>query len=87
MEMGYKGPDWNFNAAQQENGAGLYQLNIKNDKRQSAATAFLNPILSRTNLTITTFAQVTRILFSGNRAIGVEYLESGKLQKVHAQAE
>ena len=87
MEMSYKGPDWNFNGAQQENGAGLYQLNIKNGKRQSAATAFLNPILSRTNLTITTFAQVTRILFSRNRAIGVEYLQSGKLQKVYAQAE
>lgn len=87
MEMGYKGPDWNFNGAQQENGAGLYQLNIQNGKRQSAATAFLNPILSRTNLTITTFAQVTRILFSGNRAIGVEYQQSEKLQKVYAQAE
>ncbi|MBO9202145.1 MULTISPECIES: GMC family oxidoreductase [Niastella] len=82
IELGYKGPDWDFNGAQQENGAGLYQLNMKNGKRQSAATAFLSPeVLSRPNLTIETFAQVSRLLFTGTRASGVEYLKDGKLQQ------
>jgi len=87
MELGYQGPDWDFNAAQQENGVGLYQLNIKNGKRQSAATAFLTPILARPNLTVQTFAQVSRLLFTGKRVTGVEYLQNGKLHKDHATGE
>ncbi|WP_081147236.1 GMC family oxidoreductase [Niastella vici] len=87
MELGYKGPDWDFNGAQQENGAGLYQLNMKNGKRQSAATAFLSPALSRPNLTIQTFAQVSRLLFTGTSASGVEYLKDGKLQQAYNRSE
>lgn len=88
MELGYKGPDWDFNGAQQENGAGLYQLNMKNGKRQSAATAFLTPsVLSRPNLTIQTFAQVSRLLFTGTTASGVEYLIDGKLQQAYNRSE
>jgi len=84
MELGYKGPDWDFNGGQQENGAGLYHLNMKNGKRQSAATAFLTPaVLSRPNLTVQTFAQVSRLLFSGTRAVGVEYLKDGQLQQAY----
>ncbi|OQP41111.1 hypothetical protein A4H97_14275 [Niastella yeongjuensis] len=87
MELGYKGPDWDFNGAHQENGAGLYQLNTKNGKRQSSATAYLDPVLTRPNLTIETFAQVSRLLFTGNRASGVEYLKNGKLQQAHNTSE
>ena len=69
-----------FNGAHQE-GAGLAQVNIKDGKRQSAATAFLLPILNRPNLTATTHALVTRLLFEGTRTVGVEYLHQGTLHQ------
>ncbi|MGL5943591.1 MAG: GMC family oxidoreductase [Waterburya sp.] len=78
-EVGYKrNPD--FNGAQQE-GAGLYQLTIKDGKRHSTAEAFLVPILHRPNLTVTTGGFVTRLLFEGTRTIGVEYLHNGTIHQ------
>ncbi|MBE9002087.1 GMC family oxidoreductase N-terminal domain-containing protein [Nostoc sp. LEGE 12447] len=77
--MGYKlNPD--FNGANQE-GAGLYQLTVKDGKRHSTAAAFLLPIINRPNLTITTGASVTRLLFEGTRTVGVEYLHDGKIHQ------
>jgi choline dehydrogenase len=42
-------------------------------RRWSAADAYLRPALRRPNLTVTTNAQVTRVLFDGTRAVGVAY--------------
>jgi choline dehydrogenase len=75
-----------FNGAQQE-GAGLYQLTIKDGKRHSAAAAFLVPILDRPNLTVQTSAVVTRLLFEGTRTVGVEYLHQGTLHHVYVNQE
>jgi choline dehydrogenase len=67
-------PNDDFNANTQD-GAGLLQVNIKDGKRVSAATAFLNPIRDRRpNLNIESNAKATRILFEGNKAVGVEYV-------------
>ncbi|KAG9098136.1 hypothetical protein FS749_004590 [Ceratobasidium sp. UAMH 11750] len=42
--------------------------------RSSAEAAYLTPtVLARRNLTVATNAQVTRILFEGKRAVGVEF--------------
>jgi choline dehydrogenase len=85
MALGYDyNPD--FNAKQQE-GTGRYQFNIKNGKRHSAAAAFLLPILQRPNFTVTTEALVTKLLFEGTRAVGVEYLYEGKLYQVKVNKE
>ena len=84
-QLGYgRNPD--FNGAQQE-GAGLYQLTIKDGKRHSAAAAFLVPILARRNLTVQTAALVTRLLFEGTCTVGVEYLHEGTLHQVHVNQE
>src|SRR5580658_2352776 len=61
-----------FNGAAQE-GVGLYQVTQKNGVRCSAASAFLHPIHSRTNLTLITRALATRVLLENGRAVGVEY--------------
>ncbi|BAY11422.1 GMC family oxidoreductase [Calothrix sp. NIES-2098] len=83
--LGYgRNPD--FNGAQQE-GAGLYQLTIKDGKRHSTAAAFLVPILDRPNLTVTTSALVTRLLFEGTRTIGVEYLHGGTIHQTFVNQE
>ncbi|MBD1914072.1 MULTISPECIES: GMC family oxidoreductase N-terminal domain-containing protein [unclassified Leptolyngbya] len=85
MAMGYDyNPD--FNGAQQE-GVGPYQLTVKDGKRHSTAAAFLVPILDRPNLTVVTGALVTRLLFEGTRAVGVEYLKEGILHQVRVDHE
>ena len=65
-----------FNGAEQE-GVGLYQLTTRGGIRLSAARAFLRPAMKRSNLKVETHAHVTRILFEGRRAVGVEYLKAG----------
>ena len=85
VAMGYNyNPD--FNGAQQE-GAGPYQLTVKNGNRHSTAAAFLLPILQRPNLIVTTGALVTRLLFEGTRAIGMEYLQRGMIHQVRTNRE
>ncbi|KAG2383283.1 hypothetical protein C9374_004620 [Naegleria lovaniensis] len=55
---------------------GNTQVNIYNGKRFSVVDAFLTEqVLRRENLFVRTQAHVTRILFNGTRAIGVEYFD------------
>ena len=68
-------------------GCGLYQITARNGYRSSAAAAYLAPARSRTNLQVKTRRRVTRILLDGQRAIGVEYLENGKLKQLLADRE
>lgn len=77
-------PDFN---GERQQGVGHYQQTTKNGWRVSAAKAYLHPAKQRPNLTITSHAQVTRILFEGKKAIGVEYLRKGKLARVYANKE
>ncbi|CAN7208123.1 choline dehydrogenase [Acidovorax sp. LjRoot129] len=75
-----------FNGATQE-GVGLYQVTHKNGERHSAAKGYLTPHLSRSNLKLITGAHATRILFEGQRAVGVEYRQGGALHQVKAARE
>lgn len=75
-----------YNGAEQD-GFALMQMTIRNGRRESAATAYLHPALSRTNLTVTVKAHVTRIVLEGSRAVGVEYLKDGEKQSVAASRE
>ncbi len=75
-----------FNGASQE-GVGHFQLTVKNGRRNSAARAFLAPARSRKNLTVMTGALVTRVLFEGRRAVGVEYLKNGRKENAKAARE
>jgi len=75
-----------FNGYQQE-GFGPYQFTIHNGRRWSAAAAYLTPILSRPNLTIESNAHVTRILFEGKRATGVEYAQGKQTSEARASRE
>ncbi|QXI20157.1 GMC family oxidoreductase N-terminal domain-containing protein [Pseudomonas iranensis] len=74
-----------FNGARQE-GVGYPQMTMQNGVRQSAATAFLDPIKHRPNLDILVNAHVEKILFESNRAIGVSYAIKGKPGKRTAMA-
>jgi len=70
-----------INGYQQE-GFGPFDRNIKKGRRLSAARAYLHPILKRSNIELKCRALTTKILFEGNKAIGVEYVKGGKTEKV-----
>lgn len=56
------------------------------DSRLSASKAYLKPVRKRPNLTVRTRALVTRVLFEGKRAVGVEYRRGkGAPQQVRAK--
>ena len=58
-----------------QEGFGPFDRNIHRSRRLSAARAYLHPVMGRKNLRVETGAFVTRILFQGTRAVGVEYTE------------
>ena len=66
-----------LNAAPQE-GVGYYLHNIKNGRRQSAATAFLHPATRRGNVHVVTDVEVESLIFEGNRAVGVTARRAGQ---------
>lgn len=51
-------------------------------KRWSSASAYLRPVLGRANLKTEVRCLTTKILFSGNRAVGVEYMQNGQTKRV-----
>jgi choline dehydrogenase/4-pyridoxate dehydrogenase len=82
---GYKTtPD--HNGAQQE-GFGVWQMTVRDGHRCSAADAYLRPALDRMNLKVETGALVAQIVFNGQRAIGVEYIQRGKSITAYADRE
>ncbi len=84
-ELGYK-VFRDFNGKEQV-GFSPTSTFILNGVRQSSSTAFLRPAMNRDNLHILTQAQVTRVLFDGIRAMGVEYVKNGRLKTVRARKE
>ena len=68
-------------------GVGSYQLSIQGRWRCSAATAFLHPARGRGNLTLATRAHVSRVLFDGQRAVGVEWLVGNEKREARAERE
>jgi choline dehydrogenase len=60
-----------------QEGFAAFDRNIRRGRRQSAARAYLHPVMRRPNLEVRTGAFVRRILFDGRRATGVEYVAGG----------
>jgi choline dehydrogenase len=56
-----------------QEGFAAFDRNLHRGRRLSASRAYLHPVLGRPNLEVTTRALVTRVLFDGTRAVGVEY--------------
>lgn len=75
-----------FNGLEQE-GAGIYQMTIKNARRNSAARAFLRPAMKRPNCRVVTGAMVTKVIIENGRAVGVEYTRGGERKVLRAKAE
>ena len=60
-----------------QEGFGPFDRNVHRGRRLSAARAYLHPVRRRPNLEVRTRAFVSRILFEGRRAVGVEYARGG----------
>ena len=75
-----------FNGPQQE-GAGYFQLTAKNGRRWSTAAGYLKEARHRPNLAVESNALATRVLFSGRRAIGVEYRRGEATHTAYAGGE
>jgi choline dehydrogenase len=75
-----------FNATGQD-GVGMYQVTQRGGLRASAAVAYLHPSMERPNLTVMPHMHVQRVLFEGNRAVGVLASQLGQVQELRAARE
>ncbi|MEO3977642.1 GMC family oxidoreductase N-terminal domain-containing protein [Streptomyces sp. CAU 1734] len=85
VEAGFAAND-DFNGAAQD-GFGAFQLNQRDGRRASTATAFLHPALARPNLTVETNLQVHRVLIEDGRASGVVGYRLDELVTLRAERE
>jgi choline dehydrogenase len=75
------------NAAGQD-GVSRIEITTNAGRRASTARAYLHPAMkARPTLRVAIKAHATRILFEARRAVGVEYLQDGKLERAHASRE
>jgi choline dehydrogenase len=72
-----------FNGSNQD-GVGIYQMTIKNARRNSSARAFLRRAMKRPNVTVMTHAHVTKVIIENKRAIGVLVRHKNKDHKIFA---
>jgi choline dehydrogenase len=68
-------------------GVGSYQLGIGRHWRTSSASAFLRPVGHRSNLTVITGAQVSKVTFQGYVATGVEWIKNAQPFRATADRE
>jgi choline dehydrogenase len=66
---------------------GYNQITIKNGKRCSTATAYLQPARRRSNLNVVTHGKVTKVIIKDGAAKGIEYRSAGKIEAIYARRE
>ena len=84
IELGYPYVK-DFNA--EDFGVGWHHVDIKNGRRSGVRTAYLEPALSRPNVTLSSNSQATKLLLENNRCVGVEYQQDGVLKTARASQE
>ena len=67
-----------------QEGFAAFDRNVHRGRRLSASQAYLHPVLDRPNLEVRTRVLVTRVVFSGNRATGVEFAKGARSERVKA---
>ncbi|HET7514800.1 MAG TPA: GMC family oxidoreductase N-terminal domain-containing protein [Gaiella sp.] len=85
VQAGYRHiPDLNVDRPE---GVSRFQLTQRNGLRCSTADAFLHPAEGRENLEVTSGVFVERLVFEGDRAVGVELVRNGVRETVRAERE
>src|SRR5204863_4117315 len=67
-----------------QEGFAAFDRNVHDGRRLSAARAYLHPVMHRRNLEVKTRAFVSKVLFEGTRAVGVEYVHNGRHEVARA---
>ena len=70
-----------------QDGGGRYQVTQREGRRCSTAVAYLHPAVAHGNVDVVTDALATRVVFEGDRAVGVEVLRGSTLEIVRADRE
>jgi choline dehydrogenase len=70
-----------------DGGASIFDLLIRDGKRQSMLRSYTFPYMDRRNLTVLTHALVTRLTLENERATGVEISYDGKVHRISAGLE
>jgi choline dehydrogenase len=68
-------------------GAAWNQLSIVGARRDSTATAYLDPVAGRPNLTVLTGARVLRLTIEAGRCTGLEFRQDDVTHRVRAERE
>ena len=84
IEAGYESTD-DYNGEKQE-GFGPMEQTVWGGRRWSTANAYLRPALKRSNLRMQ-HGLVRKVVFDGNRAVGVEIEKGGKVSVLRAARE
>ncbi len=75
-----------FNTGDNE-GSCYFHVNQKRGRRWSAASGFLKPALSRSNLRLETGCLATGLVFEGQRATGVRWRQDGRDRRARCRGE
>jgi choline dehydrogenase len=70
-----------------DGGGSIFDLLIRDGKRQSMFRSYAFPYMDRPNLTVLTHALVTRLTLENKRATGVEIAYDGKVRRITAGLE
>lgn len=84
LELGHPFTE-DFNS--QGTGVGWHHLDLKDGQRHGVRQGYLSPALAGGNVTLSARSFATRVLFEGDRAVGVEYLQDGELKQARATTE
>jgi len=84
-QAGYaRNPDYNGAA---QDGVSLVQVNHRRGTRSQSSREYIRRVAPQSQLTVRTKAVVQRILFEGDRAVGVEYRHDGTTKRVGVRDE
>jgi len=81
----YQSP--NGRMMEENRGAAITDLRWRDGKRLSVFRTYVTPYLDKPNLAVVPHALVTRVMFEGDRASGVELIHRGTLHTVTADVE
>jgi len=89
LALGEAGVDLGYGWAPDHNAPGAlgvspYAINSRDQKRVTSNDAYLDPHRGRNNLAVLCDTHVDRVLFDGNRAIGVRCLSRGHWHEIYA---
>ena len=67
----------------QQEGFSPFDATIYRGRRWNAARGYVHPVKNRSNLTVRCHSNARKILFKGNKAVGVEYKKGKKIHQVY----